>query len=156
MTAITDIKLAIDRWTKGRLTLRSSFYTGRDPSASDLNSTMLEGIYQGIKAEVGQTEAINFAKFVANLKDLSASAFIQAFELFWYGGCVNLKETVVTQRERSGHQLTGRDKELFAEGFALIGAALSGSMMSASQIEQASRSIKSQFVFNHKDEIAAN
>lgn len=156
MNAITDIKSAVDRWTRGQLVLRSSFYTGRDPSAGDLNSTMFEGIYQGIKAEVGQAEATNFAKFIAKLKDLSASAFVQAFEQFWYSGCVNLKEAVVAQRERSGYQLTGRNKELFAEGFALIGLALSGSMMSTSQIEQASRSIKSQFVFNHKDEIATN
>lgn len=102
---------------------------------------------------MGQTEATNFAKFVANLKDLSASAFVQAFEEFWYGGCT---EIVIAQGERSGYQMTGHGDVRFFEGMALIANAFGGGNMSSGEIELASLPIKSQFVCRHKDEISGD
>src|SRR3989338_2371038 len=74
----------VNQWTKGKFNFRASFYTGRDPNSGDLNSSILEDIYQGIRKEFGDQKAKNFARFVATLGDLSASAFIQAFENFWW------------------------------------------------------------------------
>ncbi|MDP3954502.1 MAG: hypothetical protein Q8Q06_03755 [bacterium] len=146
-----EINSAIRGWTKGKLNPRSSFYTGRGPNIGDLNSWMLEAIYQGIKTEVGEGPARNFVQFVYDLKDLSASAFLQAFEQFWYGGC---EVTTEPQREGTGNQLTGHDEdELFAEGWGLIGHALGGSRLSQDKVEALSCSLKLEFIEKHKKEI---
>lgn len=145
-----NIRQAISDWTNGKFILRSSFYTGRGVTTTDLNSQILEMIYQGIKTHVGEKEAANFVNFVANLKDLSASAFIQAFEQFWYGGC---QETDMLQRERSGDQITGYGDERYIEGLAIIAGALFGQRMSTQDIERASSAISWQFLSGHEDEL---
>jgi hypothetical protein len=144
-----DIKSAIGRWTKDRFVLRSSFYTGRGVNAGDLNSEMLENIYQGLKADVSQDAATNFAKFVNGLTDLSASAFIQAFERFWYGGC---QKTEISQGDHDGNRLTGRGDALIGEGLALIANALGGRRSSQTEIEAGSQQIKSSFLMHHQEE----
>lgn len=108
-------------------------------------------IYQGLKAEVGQEAATNFAKFVNWLEDLSASAFIQAFEEFWYNGC---KDVNFRQRVGTGNQISGRGEEMYGEGFALIGAALGRSLMGPEETARASPAINRQFVLDHRKEIA--
>lgn len=142
-----DLKSAVDRWTKSKLNFRSSFYTGRGPISCDLDSMMLEGIYRGIKNEVGEQEATNFVNFIDNLKDMSASAFIQAFQKFFYGG---LSETNIqgNSRELSG---TSQD-ELLTEGFALIAHSL-GDKSNSNDIERASYSIKARFIRDHESEL---
>ena len=142
-----DLKSAVDRWTKSKLNFRSSFYTGRGPISCDLDSMMLEGIYRGIKNEVGEQEATNFVNFIDNLKDMSASAFIQAFQKFFYGG---LSETNIqgNSRELSG---TSQD-ELFSEGMALIAHSL-GDQPNPDEMERASYSIKAVFLRDHEDEL---
>lgn len=145
-----DIRSAVSDWTKGKFMLRSSYYTGCGVTTTDLNSQILEMIYRGIKKHVGKKEAVNFVNFVANLKDLSASAFIQAFEQFWYGGC---QEIDVVQLERSGDQITGYGEERNAEIIALIAGALFGQKMSTQDIERSSSSISWQFLSDHKDEL---
>lgn len=152
-TGSIDLRLAVNEWTKGQFVMRSSFYTGRGPNFSDLNQIMLERIYQGIQAAIGQTEATNFVQFVAALKDLSASAFIQSFEQFWYGGCVNVSPTQVVG---SGRMMTGRaNNELMAEGLALLGSALGGGNMDTEEVEHASYSIKYRFVCDHLKELTS-
>lgn len=145
-----DLKSAIRKWTDGRFIFRSSYYTGRGPNCGDLNSDILEQIYQGIKNEVGKEEAKNFTKFVANQEDISASAFIQALEMFWNGGC---KDRKVWQNEGAGNTLTGRDEELLTEGFALIAAGLSGSLKSPEEVARISQQIKIPFLHMHAEEI---
>jgi len=161
-----DLKKTVERWTSGRLVFRSSMYTGRGPTLTDMDSMILENIYRGILRDVGQVESTNFAKFVANLVDLSASAFIQAFEAFWHGGC---KDTNPKQREGSGDQITGQNTdECFGEGIYLIGKALCGQNRDENYERYAPRSdfglwsdespsdrIKSEFVHRHKQEIDA-
>lgn len=146
-----DIAEAVGRWTRHKFNFRASFYTGHGVVSSDLNSAILEMIYQGLKTEVGQEVATNFAKFVNNLKDLSASAFIQAFEQFWYGGC---KDTDFKQRPGTGNQVTGHGSEVEVEALVLVAEALfGGRRMSLEETERASRSIKQQFILEHKDEV---
>ena len=151
MKTITDIASAVEEWTKDKLNFRASFYTGRGVTYSDLNAEMLEGIYQGLKRDVGQQEATNFAKLVANLKDLSASAFIQAFERFWYGDCKNV------DIQADGDQITGNDEEREVEAFILVTNALfGGSRMSPGQTESASVNLKMPFLQKHTEEIGAD
>jgi hypothetical protein len=144
-----DVYSAVGRWTKGQFLFRSSYYTGRGVSSSDLNSAMLEGFYQGIKTEVGVQEAANFVKFVDSLNDLSASAFIQAFGSFWHSEC---KITAFAQGDRDGDRLTGNGDELFAESLALMAGALGGRRASPMEIQAASCRIKQEFLMTHKDE----
>jgi hypothetical protein len=142
-----NIDRAVSKWTNRRFGMDSHAYTGRDPSEGDLNSVILEQIYQGLKAEVGQREAGNFAKFVANLTDLSASAFIQAFQRFWWSGC---RETNIVQPEGSAWDLTGGGTD---EAIALLGAFMHG-RMPRQEVLQTSQRIKAKFVADHAAEIA--
>jgi hypothetical protein len=147
---IDDIASAVGRWCKRQFVLRSSYYTGRGVNQGDLNSEFLEMIYQGLKAEVGQEAATNFAKFVHNLKDLTASGFIIAFEQFWYSGC---RDTNVSLSSGVSNQLSGRGDQLLGEGFALIGSVLGGGLSSPKEIERESQSVKRWFIFYHGKEI---
>lgn len=149
---LLDVALAVKKWTGGQLVFRSSYYTGRGPKFSDLNSDMLEGIYLGLRSEVGQQEAMNFVNFVDNLHDLSASAFIQAFERFWMLEC---KQSEILQPEGSGDQITGRGDERYTEGFVLIAEALSGNLKSPNAIRSESLAIKAPFLKQHRAEITA-
>ena len=145
-----NIAAAVGKWTRGRLNFRSSFYTGRGVTTGDLNSSMLEQIYQGLKADVGQKEATNFAKFVWKLKDLSASAFIQALEQFWHEGCPDQSPE---QRAGTGNEMTAHGEDRYTEAFALIGQAFGGRRASAEEIEQQSLSLKMSFCRNHEKEL---
>lgn len=48
---------AITVWTGGRMSGRSGYYAGRGPLSSDLNSDLLEQIYQGVKKDIGEAQA---------------------------------------------------------------------------------------------------
>jgi hypothetical protein len=145
-------------------------YTDRGPTTTDLDSSILECIYSGLQKDVGRIEATNFAKFVANLNDLSASAFIQAFERFWYSGC---KETTLVQPKNSGRRITGEtDEDCLIEAQVLVANALCRLNESPESREEDVRfspargfggwrdespsdRIKSAFVRQHKQEIGA-
>ena len=63
---------------------RPEYYSGRGANTGDLNSKMLEGIYQGILKEFGKSAANNYVKMVADIKVLSATTFLQElYELFY-------------------------------------------------------------------------
>ena len=145
-----EIREAVHRWTRGHLRLRSSFYTGRGVNLGDLNSIYLEEIYQGLQSEVGPKAATNFVRLVNNLKDLTASGFIQAFEHFWYSGC---ESTAPTIPAGAGNHLSGHGEARIGEAFALLGATLSGSISSPEVIEARSVAVKDLFLRRHKREI---
>lgn len=148
-----DIQSAVTEWCDRRFNFRASFYTGRGVNLGDLNSTYLEMIYQGLKTDVGQEAATNFVNFVDNLKDLSASGFIQAFERFWWSGCT---DTYISLPAGVGNQLTGRGDALIGEGFALIAAGMGGGLPSPEVIEAQSRHVKAEFLKLHKSERTRN
>jgi hypothetical protein len=150
MQTTIDISSAVRQWCKGGFILRSSFYSGRGVNLGDLNSKFLEMIYQGLKSEVSQEAAKNFVKFVNNLKDLTASGFIIAFERFWDSECQNTNTSLPSGL---GNQISGRGDERFAEGFALIGQIFGGGLSSPEKIERESHSVKDQFLRQHKEEI---
>ncbi len=59
------------------MSTRPEYYSGRGATRSDLDSNILEKIYQGILKEYGQTAANNYVKMVADIKVLSATTFLQ-------------------------------------------------------------------------------
>ena len=70
---------AVNDWTERRFLFRGSYYSGRGAITSDLNSPLLEQIFDGILKDVGQDEADNFYMMVAEMQKLSATGFINAF-----------------------------------------------------------------------------
>jgi len=66
-----------------RMSTRPEFYSGRGAILCDLDGKILEGIYQGILNEYGEDAAKNYVKMVADIKVISATAFLQElYELF--------------------------------------------------------------------------
>lgn len=146
-----DLGPAVGRWTKDRFTMRSGYYAGRGPTSSDLDSSRLEGIYKGLKAEVSPEAATAFVRFVNKLDDLSASSFIVAFERFWRDGC---KEIEIKQDRKDRVRCTGRGDVLEGEAFCAVAETLfGGGRMSEHQVARASDRIKQQFIRGHRDEI---
>ena len=136
---------AVRRWTNGSFILDSGFYSGRGVNPGDLDSEMLEQIYQGLKSDVGKEEARNFVRFVNKLGDLSASSFIMAFGRFYYTDC---KEISIEQAAGDRTQITRH-----VQGFMVIARALYGKPKSEEQISHESNCIKAEFIYVHLDEI---
>src|SRR5690348_10331081 len=80
---------AILKWCRGRLNPRSGYYAGRGVKTGDLNADMLEDIFDGIAKDFSPQHAEVFVKFVEKLKDMSATAFLVAFEYFFGRGCAD-------------------------------------------------------------------
>lgn len=54
-----------------------SYYSGRPATLSDLNSKILEQIYQGIAENISKEAADNYLQLVDEIECLSATAFIK-------------------------------------------------------------------------------
>ena len=144
-----NLRNLVSNWTSGRFMLESGYYSGRPPSESDLNSEMLEGIYAGMKAEFGEHVASNFVRFVAKLRDLSASSFIVAFERFARNGW---KEINITQLKGDRTELSAHGDALYGQAMGLLGMML-GNQVGEAEISSRSRAIKSKFVSKHMSEL---
>lgn len=59
------------------MSTRPEYYSGRGATRSDLDSGILEKIYQGILKEYGKRAANYYLKMVADIKVLSATTFLQ-------------------------------------------------------------------------------
>lgn len=68
----------ISEYTKGRLCGRPEFYSGRGACRSDLNSDILEQLYQGILKEHGEKAAKQYALMVQAIDVLSATFFLNS------------------------------------------------------------------------------
>jgi len=140
-----DNESAVSVWTNLRFCLNSGFYAGRPPSTEDLNSRILEMIYQGLKKDVSQDAATNFVRLVNGLSDLSASAFIVAFRSFLLGGCSQIN---VRQSKKDRSEIDNKD-----QAFAVIAQALKCPIPDESEIQRASLEIKEPFISQHLGEI---
>jgi hypothetical protein len=58
------------------MSARPEFYSGRGATRSDLNSTILQKIYDGVSREHGKDAGDNFAQMVADIPKLSATDFL--------------------------------------------------------------------------------
>jgi hypothetical protein len=136
------------KWFQGRnFTLSAGFFAGRGPNEGDLNSKILERMYVGLMEDVGQVEATNFVRFVNKLEDLSASAFIVAFERFWGNDC---QVVVIPQHSEDGNTLDAYGDGLMAQGLALIGNSLFRSRSNDAMLHA---HIKAAFIMAHWGEI---
>lgn len=148
-TANLDLRELNHQWTNGGFVMRSGFYAGRSVSYGDLNSTILEQHYQGILKELGEVAATNYIRFVNKLQDLSASAYIVAFERFWASDCM---EVEVSQRPADRNALSGRDDALFAEGLWAM-ASMLNNHHSEPEVKMMSLAVKSDFILKHRNQI---
>lgn len=141
-----NVDSLVDKWTNRRFLMRSGYYAGRGPNSGDLNSKILESIYQGIKEDIGQEEASNFVRFVNQLDDLSASAFIVAFEQF---AAQDGRVVSIEQRAGDGMRLDTHGDALLMQGFGAVMSAMGGQKRS----EKDHWNIKGSFIRQHETEI---
>ncbi len=113
------LSVLVQRWTNGQFEMNINLVSGRGPTTTDLNSKILEMIWEGLMQDGGPEKAENFVAFVRNLRDLSASSFIVAFEKFYKSGC---KDVMIPQSESDRSVLERIDTE--GPLFALLSAAL--------------------------------
>jgi hypothetical protein len=125
-------------------------YAGRGPTESDLNSKMLDSIYFGVKNYQGDRAANMFVRFVNNLEDLSASAFIVAFENFWRLDC---SVPTIGQDKARDNEPTGSPETMKSQSFALLAQSLTGQRMNADETRRRSQKIKADFIRDHANEI---
>lgn len=130
-------------WTNGCFCLNSGYYAGRGPTSSDLNSHILEMLYQGIKKDLGERQAANFVWFTAHLKDLSASSFIVAFERFFASKCELFE---VPQRKEDRTRITAHGPVALEQAFAVMAGALAGGKRSEEEIVRLSSELKRDFL----------
>lgn len=69
----------IFRYCMGMLNPSPDYYAGRGNNVRDLNSSILEMLYGGIKTEVGEENAKMFVNMVKNLKNTNAQNFLIEF-----------------------------------------------------------------------------
>jgi hypothetical protein len=61
---------------EANMSARPEFYSGRGAISDDLNSKILEEVYQGVQREHGEKAAKQFAQMVADIPNLSATDFL--------------------------------------------------------------------------------
>jgi hypothetical protein len=125
-----------------RLGTRPEYFSGRGATLSDLNSDILEGIYQGLLEVIGKTAAKNFVVLVARFSSLSATAFLNDF-IQWYSNGCNEYQTQATSDVDLGPDDEGR----FPVAFATM-----ASMMFGNQRDDTNQ-IRYSFLTNHQQEL---
>jgi hypothetical protein len=78
--------------TEGKLSSRPDFYSGRGANLGDLNSEIIDLIYQGFITHFNQQKADEYVKFVANIKCASATSFLINLRIFYETGSTNVVE----------------------------------------------------------------
>lgn len=68
----------VTRYGERRLNNRPDYYSGRGAMMCDLNSALLEKLYQGILAEHGKPAAEEFVTMVERIDVLSATLFLNS------------------------------------------------------------------------------
>jgi hypothetical protein len=121
---------------------RPEYYSGRGAITSDLNSPILEKIYQGIEKQYGKKSANQYVKMVAKIPKLSATDFLLSLSKLesnnWKLKGLNLG------RERGVYVDGPTDKAKFAVGLFTIAGVFSG----GSERDETDF-IKGQFLHNH-------
>lgn len=69
----------IFRYCMGMLNPSPDYYAGRGNSVHDLNSSILEMLYGGIKSEISPEAAKMFVNMVKNLKNTNAQSFLNEY-----------------------------------------------------------------------------
>lgn len=83
-----EVESFIHGATDGRLSSRPSFFAGRGVNRGDLGPKHLKMIYDGVVKHFGDKPGLQFVRLIAELQDLSATAFLTTFNRFWHRGLV--------------------------------------------------------------------
>jgi hypothetical protein len=136
--------MIISQYTQNRMSTRPEFYSGRGATTSDLNSSLLELIYAGVKQEAGDEAAANFVQFVCDFDKLAATTFLNEFYAFCDCGCTYTprKHSAIDELD-PGPDNDSRD----VVGLGMMMSAMSG-MMDRDETE----SIRNAFLANHRSE----
>lgn len=128
------------------MSVRPEFYSGRGARLADLDSTILEMIYQGVKKEFGDAAAKNFCFMVFHHQCLSATAFLNSFYSFIADDCRFRGQASVPQNVDVG--TNEETKEFF-------GMCSLAEMMCGSQRDETD-SIRGPFLSWHAEELGLN
>lgn len=145
-----SIRLFVHHWTNKCFVLDAGHYAGRLPSTSDLDTTILEQIYGGIKNEYGPEPATNFVRMVAQLESMSASAFIRALYRLESD---DWEMSDIPQQSDERNIISARGDAAFGQAMGLLGN-LIGDETSNDMIKRRSLEIKLPFIMNHASEIS--
>jgi len=145
-----ELNTAIITWCDRTLNPRPGYYAGRGPKRGDLNDKHLQQLWAGIKKDFGDEQAAEFVKMVADLKDMSATAFLVSMEHFWAHG---LKWTGREQEPGDGNTMSARGDDRFTEGMCVIASVLGRQNSSPEQEAFESYNIKAPFLRRHGVEI---
>ena len=133
----------IQKYTKGKMSSRPEFYSGRGATVSDLNGELLELIYDGVLKEKGEAAARNFVNLVANIKVLSATGFLNEFYAWIIRDCPEPKREI----NASDIDLPTNDDEKYVGGMMTLLSALGRGDRDDTYM------IKSGFCRKHRDEL---
>jgi len=116
------------------------YFSGRGATLTDLNSEILEKIYQGIEKEFGEKAASNYVKMVDGIKVLSATTFLQELYLLESRGW-----EYVPKRDESGIVVPKNEDGEYNTELGMLGmiSALSSSGRDDTQ------QIKGHFLLTH-------
>jgi hypothetical protein len=151
-----DFSQAVRKWTEGKLSSRPEYYCGRGVNTGDLNSDLLEMLWTGLTRSVGIPAADNFIYMVRDLTDLSATAFLKAFEEFYQNNFVwrPRKQTIADQMAYTGRSDDPHTFEALKLGMQemLMKARLNpgrSAEQERAETEAASMLVKGRFLLNH-------
>lgn len=133
----------ISKYTKSKMSTRPEFYSGRGAVISDLNSEILEYIYEGVLKEKGKEAAKNFVNLVASIDVLSATGFLNIFYAWVNNGCPEPSDKIAT----SDIDLPTDDSNKYIAGMATIFSKMS------SHGRDDTYMIRAEFCSSHRSEI---
>jgi hypothetical protein len=73
-----SVREIIHAYTDGRLSSRPEYYSGRGVNRGDLNASHIKMVYDGVLKELGEDAAKAFVEMLRELKDLSATGFLNS------------------------------------------------------------------------------
>ena len=136
------------KYTQNRMSTRPEYYSGRGAIRGDLNSELLEMIYDGVKAEAGDEAAAAFVQFVYDFDKLSATAFLAEFYRFCDRGCVNIP--------RKHNALDELDVGPAGPGQEIIGTIALFGALCGDMSRDETESIRGPFIQRHRREVTPN
>jgi hypothetical protein len=140
-------------YCQGRLNPNPDYYEGHGNELRDLNSPILEMVYQGILTEHGAGPAKAFVNMVKNLRDTNATSFLN--ELYrmekkgWRWGEPVLKVRVSTDKKEEGVPVPTAPSEPVKR---TVGEILNAFRRGASSVGH-DKAITYDFLAAHKSEV---
>lgn len=120
-----NTKLSFADWmynhTKGQVSSRPDYYSGRGINSGDLGPEHLNLIGKGVKADFGAEAFEKFLDLVALIPDISATSFLIHFREFYCRDCTS----VPCFEKNAGNTIEGRGEAAYVVGMASIFSAFS-------------------------------